>query len=59
MFPATTCTAWYSSFVTARMARTTLTVYFDESNPLNAGASARTSLGEWNVRVPYYIEFHP
>lgn len=56
---ARTCTGWYSTFMTARMARTPVTLHFDENNPNNAGSNSCTTLSEWVVRVPYYIEFQP
>jgi hypothetical protein len=56
---ARTCAGWYSTFMTARMARTPVTLYFDETNPNNGGSNSCTTLGEWTVRVPYYIEFQP
>lgn len=56
---AKVCAGWYSALLSARMSRTKITMYFDESNPQNAGAISCTTLGEWTVRAPYYIEFHP
>lgn len=56
---ANTCAGWYSTFLSARMARSKVTIYFDEANPQNAGATNCLTLGEWMTRAPYFIEFHP
>jgi hypothetical protein len=49
---AKTCGGWYSTLISARMARTTVTLYFDEAHPLNAGSANCVTLGEWVVRIP-------
>ena len=56
---AKTCAGWYSTLLSAHMARSQVTVYFDETNPHNAGSTSCTTLGEWVVRVPYFLEFKP
>lgn len=53
---AQTCAGWYSTLLTAR---SKVSVYFDETNPLNVGSTSCATLGEWVVRVPYYLEFEP
>lgn len=56
---ADVCKAWYSTLLTQRAQGKSMVMYFDSTNPSNAGIITCQALGPWTVRPPYFIEPQP
>ena len=53
-----TCQSWYSTILTHRTISKKITYYFDTNNPTNIGITTCASLGNFQTRVPYFIELN-